>query len=352
MPLSALYGLVTEIRNYLFDRNFFKSVKFPISVISIGNIAAGGTGKTPHTEFILNVLNKSYKCAVLSRGYKRITTGFLEVNERCNFTEVGDEPLQIARKFSNVNVAVAEKRAYGIKKILEKNPETNVVILDDAFQHRQVKPSLSILLTSYGKLFTTDYLLPAGFLRERRKNYKRADIIIVTKCPVNIGKDEINAIRMKINPFQNQRIFFSGYEYSDLIPVFNAGNNKKIDFNDLKNRKYTGLILTGIASTKEFWDKTRKLCDDTVTLSFPDHHDFTRNDIRKIEQKFRNIKNDAKIIITTEKDAIRLVDNKFLSQEIKQYIFYIQIFVKILDNNEDLFIKTITDHVGKNKRNS
>jgi tetraacyldisaccharide 4'-kinase len=352
MPLSALYGLATDIRNYLFDRNFFKSVKFPIPVISIGNIAAGGTGKTPHTEFILNVLNKSYKCAVLSRGYKRTTTGFLEVNERYNFADVGDEPLQIARKFSNVNVAVAEKRTYGIKKILEKYPETNVVILDDAFQHRQVKPSLSILLTSYRKLFTTDFLLPAGHLRERRNNYKRADIIIITKCPVNIGKDEINAIRMKINPIKHQRIFFSGYEYSDLIPVFNDENNKKIDFNNLKSRKYTGLILTGIASTKEFWDKTSELCDDTITLTFTDHHDFTRNDIRKIEKIFGNIKNDDKIIITTEKDAIRLVDNKFISNNIKQYFFYIAISVKILDNNEDLFIKTITDHVGKNKRNS
>ncbi len=351
MPLSALYGLATEIRNFLFDYGILKSEVFNIPVISIGNLAVGGTGKTPHTEFFLSVLCKSFKCSVLSRGYKRETKGFFEVNEHCNFRQTGDEPLQIARKFTGVKVAVDVKRVNGIKNLVARNPETDVVILDDAFQHRYVNPSLSVLLTTYGRLFTSDYLLPAGYLRERRKNYKRADLIIVTKCPEDIGTDEINIIKKKIKILQHQQIFFSAFEYSDLIPVFADFNNGKINFNDFINRGTTGLIVTGIASPNEFEKKTSEICHKIETLSFPDHHDFSENDISRIEKKFRDIESEYKIIITTEKDSIRLFDNTFLSNEIKTYIYYIGIRVKILDNKENLFIKTITDHVGKNKRN-
>lgn len=352
MPLSAMYGFATEIRNFLFDFSIIKSEVFNVPVISIGNLAAGGTGKTPHTEFFLSVLRKSFNCSVLSRGYRRETKGFFEVNEQSNFRQTGDEPLQIARKFVGANVAVDENRVNGIKKLLAKYPETSVIILDDAFQHRQVKPSLSVLLTSYGRIFTDDYLLPAGFLRERRKNYKRADIIIVTKCPDDIETDDLKAIGKKINPHQHQKLFFSGLEYSDLIPVFKTYNNEILNCSDLKKQETTGLIVTGIASPKEFEKKTSEICHKTVTVSFPDHHNFNKSDIWKIEQKFREIQTKNKIIITTEKDAIRLYDNIYLSDQIKKHVYYIEIKVKILDNKEKLFIKTITDHVGKNKRNS
>jgi tetraacyldisaccharide 4'-kinase len=234
----------------------------------------------------------------------------------------------------------------GIHEILHRHPDVELILLDDAFQHRYVKPTISILLTSYFRLFSDDFVLPGGNLRECRKNYRRADIIIVTKCPENTGEDEMTAIRKKIKPAEHQKLYFSAYEYAEIIPAFEAKAHYTTD--DIKINNPTLLLVTGIAGAGEPLKKLREMSDKTELLSFPDHHDFSKNDILKIEEKFKCLAGKDKMIITTEKDVIRLRENIYIPEYLKRNIFYLLIKVKILDNKDDILIKTITENVGKN----
>ena len=274
-PFSLLYGLVVQIRNFLYDKKWLKSEKIDIPSICIGNLTVGGTGKTPHTEFVLSILHAEWKTAMLSRGYKRKTKGFQLANEFSDASEIGDEPFQIHRKFPKTLVAVDEKRVRGANELLKKFPDLDVIVLDDALQHRQIQTGCSILLTDYSRLYTRDFYLPAGRLRESKRGSKRADTIVVTKCPKNISAEEMLAIRSEINPRENQSLFFSAYEYQNLKPVFPETTNKTVEL-----ASETGiLILAGIVSPQAIAEHLRQYTAHIDTLFFPDHHNFSQKNI-------------------------------------------------------------------------
>jgi len=349
--LARLYGLAVSFRNKLFEWGVFSEKTFPVPVISIGNIAVGGTGKTPHTEYLINLLYKKYRIAVLSRGYKRKTHGFFLADKNSTASQIGDEPLQIYRKFPAVLIAVDANRRRGIKKLLQlpENQKPEVILLDDAFQHRYVKPSLSILLTDCNRPFYDDYLMPVGRLREPAKNYKRSDWIICTKCLDSFTPEDYQTLTEKINPQPYQQLFFSSYRYKNLLPVFPEANpGKEESIRQLEN--YTVLLVAGLANPSGLIDYVKKYIQDLQTIIYPDHHDFTRNDIQAMNDFIKTTSERNKCIITSEKDAMRLVNNPFVPDEIKAFIYRlpIEVFIRF---NEELFKQNIENHVRKFKRN-
>jgi tetraacyldisaccharide 4'-kinase len=352
IPLSWLYGLGVGIRNKLFDWGIFPTEEFSVPVISIGNITVGGTGKTPHTEYLIRLLSKKYGIAVLSRGYKRKTKGFVLADERTNSSAIGDEPLQMYRKFPGVLVAADSNRRRGIKKLLAlpENRKPEVILLDDAFQHRYVTPSLSILLINFNRLIDDDYLLPAGRLREPAKNKSRADIIIYTKCPKDFGADPKDCYPAPEIDFPGKLLFSSTYDYKSLLPVFPENNPiRKESIERLKKESYAFLLLAGFANPDDLIRHLENYTSDLHTLIFPDHHHFKNIDIDKITETFGRITNDKKIIITSEKDAVRLADNPHFPEKLKDFMYYLPIEVVI--NQEELFIQKIEEHVATFKRN-
>ncbi|APG65007.1 tetraacyldisaccharide 4'-kinase [Tenacibaculum todarodis] len=300
-PIAVIYDLITSIRNFLFDKGIFKSTTFNIPVIAVGNLSVGGTGKTPQIEYLIRLLKDKNKIAVLSRGYKRKSTGFLLLNKDHSAEDVGDEPLQYFKKFNNIRVAVDADRTNGIIQLLKGENPPEIVLLDDAYQHRKVKASLYILLTKYNDLFTDDFLLPTGNLRESRSGAKRANIIVVTKCPADLSIEEQQKIRSKINVEKHQQLFFTSISYDE-----NISGSESISVNDLKT--YEVVLVTGIANPKPL---TTYLANKNVNythLNFPDHHAFSTKDIVGIQNTFNAISSDKKIILTTEKDYVRLED--------------------------------------------
>lgn len=299
-PFSLLYALVLSIRNLFFDKGIFKHTSFGVPVIAVGNLSVGGTGKTPQIEYFIRLLQDDYTIAVLSRGYKRASTGFVQANEFTKVEEIGDEPFQFFKKFSKIIVAVDANRTHGIQKILENNPKINLILLDDAYQHRKVKASFYTLLTAYESRYTKDFVLPLGNLRETRAGAKRADAIVVTKCPVDLSEKEKVSIRKEIAPHRNQEVFFSTIEYDEKI----SSDSDEIELSNLKN--HTILLVTGIAKPKPLLEylKTQNL--NFIHLEFPDHHNFDPKDLENINQTFETIENSNKILLTTEKDYTRL----------------------------------------------
>ena len=287
MPLSWLYGLVVSIRNLMFDAGALKSKTFPLPVICVGNITVGGTGKTPHTEYLIRMLSEKHQVAVLSRGYKRQSEGYVLATPTTPMTDIGDEPYQMKHKFPQIHMAVDKDRCHGIAELMKKEvqPPTDVVILDDAYQHRYVKAGLNILLMDYHRLIYLDKLLPAGRLRESSSGTKRADIVIVTKCPRDITPIERKGIERSLNIENWQKIFFSTYTYPD--------NMKGIGSNPL--------LVTGIASPEQMIYDLQKIVPEFDVMSFPDHHHFTENDINNIRTRAA-----GRTILTTEKDSTRL----------------------------------------------
>ena len=346
--LASFYGIITEVRNRMFDLGILKSRSFDLPVISLGNLAVGGTGKTPHAEFLIQHLSKKFKIAVLSRGYKRETTGFVLANQNSTAKTIGDEPFQVFRKFPNLTVAVDEKRVRGIEKLLELNSEKDVIILDDAFQHRYVKAGLSILLTDFSNLFENDFMLPYGTLREWKRNSKRADIIVVTKCPIETQQSEFELIENTLNIKSHQRLFFSGFTYGEIYPVFPELNESSLE---RMNEETSILLITGIVKPELIVSYLQSYTNKIETKFFQDHHDYTKKDLEKVEKEFENLKGE-KIIVTTEKDAARLKSNTYLSDKIKQNIYALPLQVKILNNEQDIFIQKIENYVRKNSGNS
>jgi len=345
-PFSLLYGLVVQIRNFLYDKNWLQSEEVGIPTICIGNLTVGGTGKTPHTEFVLSILQNDWKTAMLSRGYKRKTSGFRLANELSDASEIGDEPFQIHRKFPKTLVAVDEKRVRGANELLRNFPNLDVIVLDDAFQHRQIVSGFSVLLTDYSRLYTRDFYLPSGRLRESKRGSKRADVIIVTKCPNDISKAEMLEIQLEINPQKNQSVFFSAYEYKNLQPVFPEKAEKTIEL----NVDFGVLILAGIVSPQAISEHLKQYTTQIETLFFPDHHNFSRKDIALLQKKFNALNATKKIIVVTEKDAARLLSIDY-PDELKSRTFALPIEVKILDKSEIIFTEKIQDYVRKNSRN-
>jgi len=350
-PLAWIYGLIITFRNKLFDWGVFSSETFPVPVISIGNIAVGGTGKTPHTEYLIDLLSKKYRLAVISRGYKRKTRGFVLADDNSNSLQIGDEPMQIYRKFPSVLVAVDANRRRGIRNLLllPENQKPEVILLDDAFQHRYVKPSLSILLTDSNYPFYDDYLLPAGRLREKPENHKRADIIVCTKCSESFTSDDCQAQTERIKLMQRQQLFFSSYRYKNLLPVFPKLNPyKEITFEQLNDDKCIFLLVAGLADPSGLIEYVKKHTSDLQIIVYPDHHEFTHKDIQVMTNFVKTNDGRNKRIITSEKDAVRLANNPYFPEEIKAFIYYLPIEV-VIRFDEELFIKKIESHVANIK---
>lgn len=292
LPLVPIYGCVTWTRNKLYDHQILPSVRFDFPIVSVGNLSTGGTGKSPMVEYLIRLLQDRYAIATLSRGYGRVSKGFYEVSKTDTADQFGDEPLQFKKKFHDITVAVDENRVRGIKKLMALSPHTQLVILDDAFQHRSVKAGLYILLTTYDALFMNDCLLPAGNLRESKKGVQRAQIIVVTKCPKNISMAAQNKIRTQMQLDSDQKLFFSYIAYDQ--SVYRLDNKK--DISEFRNTPFS--LVTGIANPKPLLKHYKKLKLPFSHLSYPDHHRFSAKDLQELKSK--------SILITTEKDYTRL----------------------------------------------
>lgn len=343
-PLSILYGLGVRFRNRLFDWDILHSETFDIPIICVGNLTVGGTGKTPHVEYLIRLLSPYYRIALLSRGYKRKTTGFVLADPTSTPTTLGDEPYQIKSKFPEIMVAVDADRRNGIRRLLEQANAPNVILLDDAFQHRYVKPGLSIVLSDYNRPFYEDTYLPAGRLREGKSGIKRADLIIVSKTPDTTTEQEIQDIRTDIQNV-DKPVFFSTLSYQSLRSVFT-------DQIDTISREAVILLVTGIANPEpieRYIGQNYKLAHSMV---FADHHDFNETDIRKIADKFKSISNKEKAIIVTEKDAVRLRHNPFINDYLKENIYFLPLEIVFLHNETNRFNQIILDYVAENQRNS
>lgn len=351
-PVAVLYGIITGIRNWLFDQEILPSTTFNIPIISVGNLAVGGTGKTPHTEYILSILQNEWKTAFLSRGYKRKTKGFLLAEAHSDSETIGDEPFQIYRKYPEVAVSVDEKRVHGVKKLQELIPDLKLVVLDDAFQHRYIQAGLSILLTDYSNLYTQDMLLPAGQLREWKSGSKRANIIVVTKCPEDMKPIEMRIFEAELSPETNQLLFFSSFIYDELTPVFPESVQEVWTFEQIKDRKAEVLLVAGIVSPKPILEKVSNYSIKVKSLFFEDHHAFQPKDFTLIIKQFDALLPENKLILVTEKDAARLLSNPNFPETLKPYLFAMPIRVKILHDQETLFIQKIKNYVVENSRNS
>lgn len=325
LPFSLLYGLIIYLRNLFYDNGVLKSSAFSVPTISVGNLSIGGTGKTPHIEYLVSMLKDYIEVATLSRGYKRKTSGFLEIHESMTAAEAGDEPLQFKRKFgSEVVVSVGESRALAIPKLMMKHPDLQVVLLDDAFQHRSIKPYINILLTDYSRLFTDDFVLPAGRLREWPGSYERADIIIVTKCPTDLSEERAEEVRAKIKPYKHQSLFFTGLEYESPYYLFNRNYR-------LNEDKTIGVYLvSAIANTQSLLSHVNNIYTLEAKKEYEDHHFFSNMDLANIAKEFSWIRNNKKIILTTEKDAMRLESHRAFLQERKLPVFVLPVSVFFL----------------------
>lgn len=329
LPLSILYGWGVAIRNKFFDWGFLKQTQFEIPIIAVGNLAVGGTGKTPHTEYIARLLRDDYKIGILSRGYRRHTKGFVLATPHSTPRDIGDESYQMYHKFGRkIMVAVCEKRVEGIQRMLEINPELNLIILDDGFQHRYVKPKVSILLTEYNRPYYKDSMLPYGHLRESAKGVNRADIVIVTKCPESIKAIDYRLAKKHLDLIPDQDLFFTRYVYEKPRPVFPV-TQQSVPPPVLENLTdtYTILAICGIGNPKPFLKYVRSYAPRVKFNVFPDHHDYTRKDMEILKQRFRNMPQGRRYVITTEKDAVRLINNPYFPHELKPYTFFIPVKV-------------------------
>ncbi|MGD2034892.1 MAG: tetraacyldisaccharide 4'-kinase [Bacteroidales bacterium] len=348
-PLSFFYGLATGMRNFLFNRNILKSVSFDLPVISVGNITVGGTGKTPHVEYLVDLLSKNFSVSVLSRGYKRKTKGFLMADKTSTPEIIGDEPYQVYSKYKNAVVAVDEDRVHGIGELKKECPGLQAVILDDAFQHRYVSPGVSILLIDYFRPVYNDSLLPAGDLREPVRSVKRANIIIVTKVPEDFKPIEKRLWIKELNLFPYQFLYFTSFEYGDPRAVF-RGNKRKITTGRIRKPGVSVLLVTGIANPVPLQNNLSSWVSDTKFLSFPDHHEYTPDDMQTIKTKLNTLVEKDKLIITTEKDAIKIGKLTDVDDAIKERMYYLPVKVKFLHGKQKEFDTHIINYVAKNKR--
>lgn len=339
-PISLLYGVIVWLRNKLYDAGLVSSIQFSVPVISVGNLSTGGTGKTPHIEYLIRLLQYEYKVATMSRGYKRRTTGFYLAKEGTDATMIGDEPMQFHQKFPDVCVSVCEDRMTGIPRLLGERPDIDIVLLDDAFQHRSVKPGLNILIIDFAKPFYKDYILPFGSLREGRKAYKRADIIIVSKCPPQLSNAIQQEMIGKIKPLPHQKVYFSYIAYDTMTDLFTG--------EPLKITKSNVVMVSGIAKPEPMLEHLRGIAADVHLLRYPDHHYFTAANLEEIKQTITNWDVNEKIIVTTEKDAARLAIHK---EELAQWnvrIAVLPIMIKFT-GNEASFNHEVNSYIFREK---
>jgi tetraacyldisaccharide 4'-kinase len=330
--------------------NILKSKEFEVPVISIGNITVGGTGKTPHVEYLIGLLRDNFKVAALSRGYKRKSRGFQWVESETHVSQSGDEPLQIKKKFPEISVSVCEDRVKGVDTLLRDEDENtpDVILLDDAFQHRKITAGINILLIDYNRQIKEDLLLPAGRLRESASQIRRANIIIFTKCPGEITPIMRRILQKEVKLKPYQELFFTTFEYDKIQPVF-SGKELSKDF--YEDHSFAILIVTGIAFPRLIPEYLKQFSGETEILSYSDHHNYSDEDVRTISQKFHSLKKEKKIIITTEKDAVRFQGMDGLEESFKNALYFLPVKVKFLDNEGKLFNKKILNYVGENKSN-
>jgi len=353
LPLSWLYGAAVRLRNMLFEMGILNERAFKTPIISVGNITVGGTGKTPHVEYLVSLLKDKIHVAVLSRGYKRKSRGFKLATADTTVSDIGDEPYQMKHKFPNIDVAVDRKRTRGIRMLTEggvTSQEVDVILLDDAFQHRYVKPGLNILLVDYHRQIIHDELLPAGRLREPVSGKDRADIVIITKCPRTLTPMDFRVLSKQINLFPYQQLFFTTLVYDALRPLFpNESHQRSIALDTLGDKHV--LLLTGIASPNQIIEDSKDSIGHLHPLSFSDHHNFRQKDILRINEAYRTLPS-PKLLITTEKDATRLLATTGLSDEVLQNSYILPVRVAFMLGGEETFNDKIIGYVRKNSRNS
>jgi len=345
-PVAFLFNMATWIRNQLFEWKLLPSKQFPVPVICSGNISVGGTGKTPFTEYLIALLKERYKVATLSRGYKRDTKGFLLVDANSTASDAGDEACQIKRKFPEITVAVDENRRHGINQLLSLPEEErpSVILLDDAMQHRYVTPSLTIMLTDYQNMYYEDYILPVGNLRESVNGVYRADIIVVTKCVDVIKPIDLRIIEKNMMLMASQHLYFTKIKYYPLKPVFPSLALNPCSLDELTENEEL-LLVTGIAEPQPFFDKIKSYRSHFRVCIFPDHHNFTLDDVLSIDAEFQKMTAESKRIITTEKDAMRLTTMDFLPEKWKPFLYYLPISIEFLFDQGEDFDSRIQKHV-------
>jgi tetraacyldisaccharide 4'-kinase len=346
-PISLIYGLITGFKNFLYDVGILSSVEFPFPVICVGNITVGGTGKTPHTEYLARLLKQNYKVATLSRGYKRKTKGFIIASASSSVADIGDEPLQIFLNFPDILVTVDENRVHGVRKILKDHPEIEVIILDDGFQHRRITPGFSILLSDIERLIYNDHMLPYGDLRESKENMRRADLILITKSPEAISPIQRRLIVKEIGKSDYQNLYFTSFRYNSPLPVFPEAN-----ISEIPEEECGVVLVTGIANPLPFKEFLQKKHTEIIHLSFPDHHNYTENDLSSISSAYNNLKSEKRCLLTTEKDAVRLREFINIAEPVRSAFYYIPIGIYFLNEDKDEFDNLIIDYVRKNHRNN
>ncbi|AEV97297.1 tetraacyldisaccharide 4'-kinase [Niastella koreensis] len=335
-PFSLIYGAAIWLRNLLYDKKILRSTGFNLPIICIGNLSVGGTGKSPMVEWIVKFLHPQMEVAILSRGYKRRTKGYALAGATTTALDIGDEPMQFHQKFPEVSIAVGEERIVAIPQLLHDRPNTRVVILDDAFQHRAIKAGLNIVLTNYDNLFTRDWVLPTGDLRDERRSYKRADVIVVTKCPVVLSVEEKLAFKQEIKPLSHQQLFFTTIRYG--LP-YHIISKKEVSL----NTSTEVLLVSGIANPLPLKKYLQDATKTYYEILYGDHHIFRIDDWNEIVKRFNNIPAENKIILTTEKDAVRLI--KF-GQTLQDYpIYVIPIEIQFLFNEGHQFIDIISKFI-------
>lgn len=337
LPFACIYGLVVIVRNWCYDKGIFESQSFDIPIISIGNLDVGGAGKTPMTEYLIRLLKDRYKLATLSRGYGRDTEGFILADSNSVATEIGDEPAQFKQKFPGITVAVCERRAGGTEQLIALG--YNLVLLDDAYQHRAINPGFSILLFDYSRVFEPRIMLPAGNLREPFAGRKRADVIVIAKCPAELNEQEMESIRLRIQPFDGQELFFTGINYGELADVNGKAAAIKINKDD------TVFLLTGIANPLPLLKHLDNQVQQVIHHNYADHHQYTLKNITKLADEFKACKAPNKLVITTEKDIQRLREPGLQALVKQLNILVLPVQVQFLAEGQSQFNKIIENYV-------
>jgi len=340
LPFALIYWFIIWVRNFFYDKNIFRSSSFGLPIICIGNLSVGGTGKSPMVEYLVQRLKDHFKVATLSRGYKRKTKGYALAGDHTTALDIGDEPMQFHLKFPGVPVAVGEERMVAIPQLLHDRPGIQVIILDDAFQHRTIDAGLNILLTDYNNLFTSDFYLPTGDLRDLKSSYKRADIIVVTKCKSDLSVEEADKTRKEIDPLPHQQLFFTTIQYRQPYHITNLS-----DFELEADTEV--LLVTGIANPQPLKKLLEQHSSTYNLLQFRDHHIFRIDDLVDIKRRFEKIEAANKIILTTEKDAMRLM--KFRSELEKLPFYVIPIRHHFLFEDETKFNETVIKFIEEFK---
>ena len=344
LPFALLYGVVVYVRNWLYNKQYLKSVQFNIPMICVGNLSLGGTGKSPMVEYLLSILSEDYKIATLSRGYKRRTKGYALAGVNTTALEIGDEPMQFHIKYPNVSVAVGERRIEAIPQLIQDVPDLAAVILDDAFQHREIVAGLNILLTDYSNLYCDDVFFPTGDLRDERRSAKRANIIVVTKCPENLAEAERDEIIEKLFPDQHQAIFFTSIAYDTPYHIYDPNKQWNLSVKD------EVLLVCGIANPIPLKEYLHEQTQTYYQISYSDHHIFSIEDLNDIKNKFEQITADSKIILTTEKDAVRLV--KYTEELNTIPLYVLPIKPNFLFNSKEAFNQLVIHYVAEFNKNN